>query len=44
MTEATRQRRSSSTSPASWSTDSWNTPGMDGTSSRTPVPGFTNSG
>ena len=41
MSEFTRQLRSSSTSAASWSIESRNTPGMDATSSRTPAPGFT---
>lgn len=44
MSEFTRQLRSSSTSAASWSIESRNTPGMDATSSRTPAPGFTNTG
>ena len=36
--------RSSAASPASWSSDRWNCPGIDEISSRTPSPCFTKSG
>ena len=43
-TERTPSRAAAAVSETAWSTDNWYTPGIDGTSRRTPSPSQTNRG